>query len=503
MQRQSVKLLERLSECHNKLNHESDRRNEIMLNAKHILPMGAILFGLVGCNEILDTANAVPDGTVNIGGTGSNGNAAWHGGASSSNETGKCLWNGSGKQATAKTGFNGSNAGLWWNFNDSDVGGMSNIIWPIGLDNPYGDPWSLVLSDNYGCIAGTASLHSESSDMGYAGVGFIVAGEQPVGNGSAPIAADISGWNGLCVTYASDGDMLLELDNGSETVLSADLERNEKMVEKCFAWDEFANVSLNAEATNRALAGEISVVKFVMKSATDADVNFRIAAVAKYSSVGGECDVDWYRLENNGMISINQGNSEHSEFNLWLGSDYTYNVDTHLCDESATCGYWYSVEDTDDGEPSRIIWPVLVGDAYDSESFSPIIDYCGGLCGALNFQSKGFAGVGFSIVNKDEIDGSMKQGDITSWGGLCVKYSSTLNLEVVMNRAAHENPSTLLLSPSVTLPRSDSLTTKCVEWDEFGAGAAAHVSSLLFVAEGGAGTEGNFNIVGLGTLANN
>jgi hypothetical protein len=144
-----------------------------------------------------------------------------------------------------------------------------------------------------------------------------------------------------------------------------------------------------------------------------------------------------------------------------------------------------------------------VGDAYDSESFSPIIDYCGGLCGALNFQSKGFAGVGFSIVNKDEIDGSMKQGDITSWGGLCVKYSSTLNLEIVMNSAAHENPSTLLQSPSVTLPRSDSLTTKCVEWDEFGAGASAHVASLLFVAEGGVGSEGNFNIVGLGTLANN
>ncbi len=488
-----------------------------MLNAKHILPMSAILFGLVGCNEMFDATNVVPDGTINIDGTTSNGNAEWQGGnpPSSSSaavilpisspamfEGGTCLWSGSGKHPFVETGFNGTNAGLWWNFNDSEVGGMSNIIWPIGLDNPYDDPWSLVLSNNYGCIAGTASLHGELSGMGYAGVGFIVAGEQPVGNGFAPIAADISSWNGLCVTYASDHDMLLELDNGNETMLTADLEGNSKMAEKCIAWDDFINVSSNAEATNREIAGEISVVKFVMKSATDTNVNFRIAAVGTYSA-GGMCDVDWYRMVNTGMIPMDQDNPEHSEFDLWLGSDQTYRVDTRLCDGSMTCGYWFSVEDTEDGVASRITWPVLKGDEYDSESLSPIIDHCDGVCGSLNFESKGYAGVGFSIVNRNEFNGSMTPGDITSWGGLCVKYTSTLNIDVVMNSAAHENSSTLLQSPMVTLPKSASLTTKCVEWDEFGAGASSHVTSLLFVSEGGAGTEGNFNIVGLGTLANN
>ncbi|MBQ3714676.1 MAG: hypothetical protein II892_03710 [Fibrobacter sp.] len=477
-----------------------------MLKAKHILPMGAILFGLVGCNEMFDTANAVPEGSINIDGTGSNGNAAlqgWNPPSSSSalDGPGICLWDGGAKQVFVATGFSGANAGLWWNFNDSEVGGTSNIIWPMELENPYDDPWSLVLSNNYGCIAGTASLHGELSNMGYAGVGFVVA-EQPVGNGSAPVAADISGWNGLCVTYASDHEMFLELDNGNETVLVANLESDVKMVEKCIAWDDFINVSSNANASNRAIAGEISAVKFVMKSTTDTDVNFRIAAVGTYSA-GGSCHVDLSRIENAGMIPIGQGNSAGSEFDLWLGSDDLYRVDTRLCDESATCGYWFPVENTESGEPSRITWPVSKGDEYDSESLSPIIDYCGGLCGALNFENKGFAGVGFSIVNKDEIDGSMKPADITSWGGLCVKYTSSLNIDVVMNGAAYENSPTLLQSPMVTLPSSDSLTTKCVEWDEFGAGASSHVTSLLFVAEGGVGTEGNFNIVGLGTLANN
>ena len=488
-----------------------------MLNAKHILPMSAILFGLVGCNEMFDATNVVPDGTINIDGTTSNGNAEWQGGnpPSSSSaavilpisspamfEGGACLWAGSAKWAQANTGFNGTNAGLWWSFNDSDVGGMSNIIWPMGMDNPYGDPWPLVLSTNYGCIAGTASLHSESADMGYAGVGFIVAGEQPAANGFTPIAADISGWNGLCVTYASDHDMLLELDNGNETVLSADLGSNDKMLTRCIAWDAFVNVSSNAEATNRALAEEISVVKFVMKSATDIDVNFRIVAVSK-NSADGACIVDLDAIENSGLPPIGQDNSGAVVSDLWHGSDYVYRVETNLFDETETGGYWYSIEDTDASEPSRIIWPVLIGDQYDDESLSPIIDYCGGLCGMLNFESNGFAGVGFSIVNRDDNGGSMKTGDITSWGGLCVKYSSSLNVDVVMNSAASENPSTLLQSPKVTLPSSVSLTTKCVEWDEFGAGDASQVASLLFVFQGGAGTEGNFNIVDLRTVANN
>ena len=189
--------------------------------------------------------------------------------------------------------------------------------------------------------------------------------------------------------------------------------------------------------------------------------------------------------------------------NLWLGAGGGYVVNTRLFDETVTGGYWYVVEDTDSSEQSRIVWPVLIGDEYIDTSLSPIIDHCGGLCGSLNFESEGFAGVGFSIVNRDEKDGSMKTADITSWGGLCVRYMSSLNVDVVMNGAASEDPSTLLQSPKVTLPSNDSLTTRCVEWDEFGAGASSHVASLLFVFQGVAGTVGEFNIVGLGTLVDN
>ena len=479
-----------------------------MMNMKYMLPMSAILFGLVGCNEILDSANAVPDGHINLGNGGANTESALQQGgnppssSSAMYDGSSCLWAGNTKQKQVNTGFNGSNAGLWWSFNDSDVGGMSNITWPMELDNPHGHPWFLELSLNYGCIAGTASLHSESANMGYAGVGFNVAGEQPSGNGAAPIAADISAWNGLCVTYASDHDMTLELDNGNETVLSADLEGSDKMFTRCIAWDEFANVSSNVGATNSALAGAISFVKFVMKSATDIDVNFRIASVAK-NSADGACIVDLNAIENSGLSSLGQENSAAVAENLWLGSDYMYRVETNLFDATETGGYWYSIEDTDASEPSRIVWPVSKGDAYDAESLGPIIDYCGGLCGTLNFESKGFAGVGFSIVNRDDNGGSMNPGDITSWGGLCVKYSSSLNLDVVMNSAAYEDVSTLLQSPTATLPSSAGLTTKCLEWNEFGDSAPTHVTSLLFIAQGGVGTEGNFNIVGLGTMANN
>ena len=206
-------------------------------------------------------------------------------------DTSACLWTGPRKQALVNTGFDGSNAGLWWRFDDSDVDGNSYIMWPMELSSPNDDPWSLVLSTNYGCIAGTAILNSESADMGYVGIGFIVAGEQPHGDGVAPVAADISGWNGLCVTYSSDHNMSLELGDGDETVLSANLEGDDEIVERCSAWDEFANVSSKVETANAKIAEEISVVKFVMKSDTSESVNFKIAAVGKYSA-GGACEVD-------------------------------------------------------------------------------------------------------------------------------------------------------------------------------------------------------------------
>ena len=407
--------------------------------------------------------------------------------SSAEKDSSVCLWNG---QVQVNAGFMDGIDGEWSIFDDSENGGKSAISWPVKLSNSNDDPWSSILSSNYGCIAGMASLNSGSSDMGYAGIGFVVDN------------SNVRVWGGLCVTYFSDLDMSLELDRGKNTVLQADLEGSDEIVEKCIAWDEFANVSLNAKATPAEIAEEISFVKFVMKSDKWIDVNFGIVAVGMYSA-NGTCEVNLDKIEKPVMNSRSQGNRVGSADNLWLGSDYTYNVDTHLCDETKTCGYWYSVEDTSDGEPSRITWPVTKGDAYDSTSLGPIIDYCGALCGSLNFESEGFAGVGFSIVNRDADGESMKAGDITGWEGLCVKYSSSFDLDIVMNTAAHEDPSVLLQSPMVTLPKSDSLTTRCVEWEEFGADAPSKTTSLLFVFQGDEGTEGDFNIVGLGTLADN
>lgn len=393
-------------------------------------------------------------------------------------DTSVCLWNGTLEQTHVLGGI----VGEWSSFDDSENGGKSTIRWPVELSDSNDDSWSSILSTNYGCIAGTAFLNSGLSGMSYAGIGFAVD------------IANIRDWGGLCVTYFSDHNMGLELDRENNAVLSADLESSDEVVEKCIAWDKFASVSSNAGVATAEIAEDISFVRFVMKSDTSMKVNFGIVAVGKYSA-GGACDVDSNKIEKPVMKAIS-GSAD----NLWLGSGGLYRVDTRLCDETKTCGYWYSVEDTVDGESSRITWPVEKGDEFDSESLSPIIDHCVGLCGMLNFESKGFAGVGFSIVNKDANDGSMKQGDITSWGGLCVKYVSSLNLDIVMNSAAQEDPSTLLQSPMVTLPKSASETIKCVAWEEFGADASSQVSSLLFVFEGDEGTHGDFNIMGLGTL---
>ena len=476
-------------------------------NMKRIigLPMLAVLFGLFGCSEGLDTANVAQEN----GGVSQDGVVAKRSAypqPPSTNSAEACLWNGSEGMEFVNTGFTGVNAGLWYNYDDMAVGGFSRIIWPIPIASPDDAGFAKVLSDRYGSITGTAELEKYSSDKGFVGVGFIMA-EDSV-DGQVPRIVDISDWGGLCVTYSAERNMGLLLGKGNDDILRAQLEPSQGLVEKCIAWSEFENVSSNISTSNDELAKEISFVRFLLESDSVISVNFMIAAVGKYSA--GACIVNSSinlssSSDPSGLVTSSSSEevakpSFRGVYDLWYGPDGAYRVNTELFDETETGGYWFPIEDTHPDQASRIIWPVPKGDAYDSESLAPIVDYCGGICGTLKFVDKGFAGVGFSIVSRQD-DGLMKKGDIRDWDGLCVTYSSDMAIYVVMNSAEYDNPDSLMSMPMVVLPLTRDVTTKCAKWSDFafgtGSGDLSQVSSLLFVSIGST-ERSDFNIVGLG-----
>ena len=210
--------------------------------------------------------------------------------SSSSSNKKTCLWNGAKGMEFVNTGFTGDNAGLWYNYDDAEVGGMSAVVWPIPIESPDDAGFAKVLSDAYGSITGMAELKKGPSEKAFAGIGFIMA-EDVVENRRLPRVVDISDWGGLCVSYSSSGNMGLLLGKEDDDVLRAQLEPSQGLVEKCVAWNEFENISMNASTSNDELAKEISAVRFIFESDSSSEsVDFSIATISTYAPEGACSD---------------------------------------------------------------------------------------------------------------------------------------------------------------------------------------------------------------------
>ena len=111
---------------------------------------------------------------------------------------------------------------------------------------------------------------------------------------------------------------------------------------------------------------------------------------------------------------------------LWCGRLKEYRVITGFDAGDDCSGYWYDYNDESDGGNSRVDFPV--GGREDDGGIGPtIIDECGGICGTMVLDKGAsyyaLAGVGFNVAGQYE-----ESADVTSWGGLCVVYSSACHI---------------------------------------------------------------------------
>ncbi len=502
----------------------------------------AILFGLVACSDdnpsggsvspVTDESSSSVVGSSSDGAGGSAANVSSSGLTANSSSSAKapkntaaCLWRGSDEYVPVKTGLDPDNnygAGFWYNFGDHSEGGLSTIVFPFYYDDQ-SDEWenTVRLVEVCGGYCGALILDKGNASEALLGFGFNVAGvENPMSDFDVGVKeGDISGWGGVCVTYAADRDVYLELKADSANLYETKLDKSIDMVEKCVTWNE-----LNAaEASKHARS-----IRLKMKSTEKITGRLSVFAIGKYDA-NGACEIDGHAEvlpKDNGPAaayegiivlrssSSGQGSSGSASGDcevpqtvsgLWNrlsnpGSDDR--VMTGLDNGTETSGYWFSFGDEESGN-GKVVYPSTPG--IDYPTGDEVYDYCMGACGELEFAKEGYLGIGFHVTGVvDPLDGNSPaaKADISSWGGLCVTYASESDLDVVLAYAQNDGFGNLSRMPKVTLPKSIELRTECVDWEKFMSVYSevswTFMTSVLFVVHGDANAKSRFNIRGLG-----
>jgi hypothetical protein len=214
-------------------------------------------------------------------------------------------------------------------------------------------------------------------------------------------------------------------------------------------------------------------------------------------------------------------------FKTWNGADIdNFQVETGLGNETETQGIWYSYSDEADGGASRVVCPAIGIDPPFIYCINVTLINCKGFCSIAELNkgsltSKPFIGFGFNVVGKtSETDQTIAAGDASSWGGLCVTYSSDTDLQLELGLGKTGDSTINYANPAVTLPAaksSDILSPNgtngnkvVVSWSDFkqpswyngavkfdGETAAKQLVNVRFKLQADPG-EYNFNICAIG-----
>ena len=161
-------------------------------------------------------------------------------------------------------------------------------------------------------------------------------------------------------------------------------------------------------------------------------------------------------------------------FITWNGADEYANdqVQTGLGNETETSGFWFSYGDDGDGGASAVRWDVYT-DPEPPHVLEPIVLECKGICGTAQLR-KGiltytpFIGLGFSVVGQISYeDFSYATGDASSWGGLCVTYTSDADIQLELGLGEVTDSIINYANPAVPLPASKNSNRMVFSWSDF------------------------------------
>ena len=190
----------------------------------------------------------------------------------------------------------------------------------------------------------------------------------------------------------------------------------------------------------------------------------------------------------------------------WSGDASEYTINTGIAEAE-----WYMFNDSAEGGHSTITWPVPLGNDYTNDSFDPVIDECGGVCGTFNLNQgsmdhKPYVGVGFNLAGR-----AASEVDATAWGGICITYTSDVYVALLLGLSDEKEDAIGYDNPFVSLPKASAATEVCTAWERFkqagwgtgkvtGDEAAAALVAVKFKIQADDSTTGKFSITGIRSI---
>lgn len=234
--------------------------------------------------------------------------------------------------------------------------------------------------------------------------------------------------------------------------------------------------------------------------------DYYYCALSEWHSLNAEI------IEDPPTSSASSSTNDYVCGDMWCGPEGQEQVVTGLDAGANLSGWWWEYNDQGNGGGSYFSWPTSKGNEFSDESFVPIIEECDGLCGIVHLDNGiltyNFAGIGFNVSGDD----SDEIANASSWGGICVVYSSEAPITVEMGLENETYYGSDL--PKYTLVAGTN-KVKDIPWSAFeqagwldedgypyppitGTTAARELHSLKFKFTGVEGTY-SFNIQSIGT----
>lgn len=449
-------------------------------------------------------------------------------------------WRGTDGNQKINTGFGNDTEteGYWFSYNDEADGGASRVVWPVQPGDEYSDESLQPIVEHCKGICGTAALEKGYLTYNpFVGVGFHLGGETSYTD-PTPRAVDASSMGGVCVSYASEAAMDVEMDLGDNVNAQIGyanpyvaLAKSRTGLTKFIPWSDFKQPSWykgNYKINGIEAAKQLVSLRFKIQS-YPGNFRFNITEVGSFGACTGvpaALDFTSQDIPDPQPPQPPQPPKPpqppvvgNGNFETWLGD--SPRVITGYDSGTETSGYWFSYGDDADGGASTVVWPVPLGNEYSVDAIDPVIDYCNGLCGTA-VLSKGtltynpFVGVGFNLGGEaSNTDFNPIAVDASDMGGICITYTSDIAPVIELGLGDNVDAAIGYAQPYVSLAKSRSLaTTKAIPWSSFkqpswykgstkisGEEAAKQLVSIKFKMQGVPGSY-NFNIRAIGPYIN-
>ena len=457
---------------------------------------------------------------------------------STNDEIGHCFesWYGAEGIARISTGYDAgfNNSGYWYTYNDNEDGGKSTITWAAEPDE-YGGLEPVLEKCGTG-LCGTYKLDKGTLDYDpYVAVAFDLAGKDADGR---TIPVDASGMGGIAITLSMTHAAILELSMGDEedakvdyALPAYDLGKASTGKSVYIPWSKFAQPSWGKVkiSTEEAVKKLASVrIKIQAKSGSNGEFNImKIEAygrgsfgscpgyvpVVSSSSTAPKSSNSVVPQSSNSVVPKSSSSLTPCDFENWYGADGVARINTGYDAGFNNSGYWYIANDSTDGGKSVITW---AAEPDPDGSLEPVLEKCGtGVCGTYKLD-KGdlyydpFVEIAFDLAGKGA-DGQAIPVDISGMEGIDIQFSSSHAAVLELSLGEEMDKKIGYALPAYDLGKSSTGKYASIPWSKFAQPSWAKADQLISIEEAitsvasirvriqaKTGSEGQFNIMGIG-----